>query len=62
MDSGYITRVRDGVGANLCPELSSLDVARDAAREFVETYPDGEFEMPDDRERHAGGPIDWRDE
>ncbi|QLH81000.1 hypothetical protein [Halosimplex pelagicum] len=61
MDSGYVARVRDDMGADLCPELSAKSVARDAAREFAAAHPDGEFEVPDPRDQPLG-PIDWRDE
>lgn len=61
MDSGYVARVRDDVGADLTHTMTTRQNAESAAEEFVQTYPDGEYEMPSDDERHAGGPINWRD-
>jgi len=60
MDSGFIARVRDDVGADLTHELAAKTVARDAAREFVDTYPDGEFDVPTVDEQPYGAPVDWR--
>ena len=59
--TGYVARVRDDVGADLSHTMVSKQTARDAAQEFAAAHPDGEFEMPDGRERHAGGPIGWED-
>ncbi|QLH77436.1 hypothetical protein HZS55_09075 [Halosimplex rubrum] len=61
-ESGYVARVRDDVGADLSHTLVGKQTARDAALAFIDAHPDADFEMPDDRERHGGGPIDWRGE
>ena len=60
-DSGYVARVRGHVGADLCHELSARRVALEAAADFIEAHPDGQFDVPMISEQPHHGPIDWRD-
>lgn len=59
-DTGYRTLVEDEYAAPISPDLSDESIAREAAREFMAAYPDGDFEIPHPREQPYGGsPVEW---
>jgi len=60
-DTGFVARVErpDGRSAQLCPDLSAECVARDAATEFMASYPDGGFEIPEPSDQPFDGAVEW---
>jgi len=60
-DTGFVARVErsDGRSAQLSPGLSAEYVAREAAVEFMASYPDGGFEIPDPADQPFDGAVEW---